>query len=132
MKKIFLGLMFSLALITQVQAGFFTSFAASALANDLSKGGIPASRIKKLNSYLWNMHKSGKYDKNYRYYLKYLETHTENISYLDTVAQVYLDKGNKKKALAVYEKRILPWLVIEDQRTQDDFRNYYKKIKQHK
>jgi len=43
------------------------------------------------------MHKAGKYTKGYKFYLKYLEDNTENISRLDTVTQVYLNNGNKKR-----------------------------------
>ena len=132
MKRLILGLVVSLLLTTQTYAGFFTSFAASAIANNMSKGGIPSSRLKKINTYLWDMHERRKYDKGYKYYLKYLEIHTEDIAYLDTVANVYLDNNNKKKALEIYKKRILPWIVLEDRERQKKYKGYYNKIKNHR
>ena len=98
MKKLFLSLILVGFLSMQAYAGFWSSVAAGATVNAFSgKGGIPDSRLKKINTYLWDMHKAGKYTKGYKFYLKYLEDNTENISRLDTVTQVYLNNGNKKR-----------------------------------
>ena len=132
MKKIIFSLMIVGFFSIQLHAGFFSSFAASAIANDMSKGSIPSSRLEKINAYLWNMHEKQHYDEGYNYYLEYLEKHTENISWLDTVAIVYLDNKNKKKALEIYRKRILPWIILEDKKTQNKFKRYYENIKKHK
>ena len=135
MKKMFLSLILIGIFSTQVYAGFWSSVAAGATVNAFSgnarNGGIPDSRLKKVNQYLWHMHEAGKYTKGYQFYLKYLEDNTENIVQLDTVAQVYLDTGNKKKALEIYEKRILPWIVIENSAKRAEYQGYYNKIKNH-
>lgn len=110
-------------------AGFWGSMAGSAIGNSVTKKrGYSNERMKKVSSYLWEMHKSGKYEEGYKFYLDYLEQ-TEDISYLDTVAHVYNDNGNKRKALEIYEKRILPWVALEGESTKAKFRGYYDEIK---
>ncbi|MCI5167901.1 MAG: hypothetical protein D3903_17915 [Candidatus Electrothrix sp. GM3_4] len=80
-----------------------------------------------INSFTWYFFQHP-YEEGYKFYLNYLEQ-TENINYLDTVAQVYNDNGNKRKALEIYEKRILPWVALEKEKTKAEFRGYYDEIK---
>lgn len=136
-------------LSSQIHAGFFGSIASTAIGTSLaSNGGGTAyvsdikKRMSKVNSYLWHMHET-KYTKNYKFYLKWQENSIDksgydDISLLDTIAWVYKDHGNKKKAIEIYETRILPWVdvVFEDDKHGKNkiFRkkwlNYYKKIKE--
>lgn len=85
-------------------------------------------RIEKVNKYLWIMHEKGKYEGDYSIFLEYLEQ-SEEIDHLDTVAQVYNDNGEHKKAIKIYEKRILPWLPIEDERIIRAYKEKYEKLK---
>ena len=148
MKKLFLGYFVSVLLCTQMYAGFFGSIASTAIGTSLaSKGGGTAyvsdikKRMGKVNSYLWHMHET-KYTKNYKFYLKWQENSIaksgyDDISLLDTIAWVYKDNGDKKKAIEIYETRILPWIDVEfedDKKGKNKkFRNkwigYYKAIK---
>jgi len=88
-------------------------------------------RIEKVNNYLWNMHQRGKYEKDYPFFLEYLEQ-SEEIPHLDTVAQVYNDNGDNKKAIKIYEKRILPWLSIENEEIAIAYKEYYERLKNQK
>ncbi len=88
-------------------------------------------RIEKVNDYLWSMHQRGKYAEDYSFFLEYLEQ-SEEIRHLDTVAQVYNDNGDNKKAIKIYEKRILPWLSIENEKTAREYKEYYEKLKNQK
>jgi hypothetical protein len=88
------------------------------------------------------MHETKKYTKNYKFYLKWLEHSIEksgydDINYLDTIAWVYKDHKNKKKAIEIYETRILPWVDVEfeddpkglNKKFRDKWIKYYKAIK---
>ncbi len=128
-----------------VNAGFFGSIASTAIGTSLaSKGGgtVYVNDIKKrmnqVNSYLWHMHENKKYTQNYKFYLKWQENSIaksgyDDISFLDTIAWVYKDNGNRKKAIEIYETRILPWVDIwfKDNKKafRDKWKKYYKDIK---
>jgi len=134
MKKILIAcvLMTALSSTNSANAGFWGSIAGSALGNAISKGHSE-ERMSKVNTYLWNMHlmknvRNKEYEEGYIFYLNYLEQ-AEDIMYLDTVAQVYNDNGDNKKAIEIYEKRILPWVVIEDDRTKEEYKEKYEKLK---
>jgi tetratricopeptide (TPR) repeat protein len=88
-------------------------------------------RIEKVNDYLWSMHQRGKYAEDYSFFLEYLEQ-SEDIRHLNTVAQVYNDNGDHKKAIKIYEKRILPWLSIENERIAREYKELYEKLKNQK
>ena len=133
MKKVFIVIFALLILVSNVNAGFFSSFAASALANDISNnhrnsGNIQTlDRFAKVNTYLWNMHKKHKYNNDYEVYAKYLEK-SNKLDHLDTVAYVYYDHNNTKKAIEIYEQRILPWLKFEKKKKIRNFEKNYKKF----
>ncbi len=130
-------------------AGFFGSIASTAIGTSLaSKGGgtVYVSEIKKrmaqVNSYLWHMHETKNYTQNYEFYLKWqensiLKSGYDNISLLDTIAWVYKDNGNKKKAIEIYETRILPWVDIwfeddkngKNKKYRSKWIKYYQAIK---
>ena len=116
-------------------AGFFGSLAGGAIGSSLASGSsattyqptMVETRMSKINTYLWNMHKSAKYTKDYKFYLNYLEK-SDDINDLDTVAWVYKDNGNKKKAIKIYKIRIMPWVKIEKEEVQAKYEIYFKKI----
>ncbi len=117
-------------LSTMSHAGFWGSMAGGAIGSSLATPYQPTvveTRMKKLNTYLWKMHESGKYTKDYKFYLKHLEK-SDDIGDLDTVAWVYKDNGNKKKAIEIYKTRILPWIKIEDSKTQAKYKRYFQEI----
>lgn len=130
MNKLLISGLFLSLLATNANAGFLSSMAGSAIGNAVTNNNTSYSeeRMKKVNEYLRDMHFDNKYEKGYEFYLEYLE-HSENIFHLATVAYVYNDHGNKKKALEVYEKRILPWVVLEDDRTKTMYKKVYEEIK---
>ena len=130
-------------------AGFFGSIASTAIGTSLaSKGGgtVYSSDIKKrmsqVNLYLWHMHTNKNYTQNYKFYLKWQENSItksgyDDIGFLDTIAWVYKDNGNKKKAIEIYETRILPWVDIwhydvehgKTKEWRDKWIGYYNAIK---
>ena len=127
MKKV---LLFVLIISTISYAGFFGSMVGGAIGATAGGGsGSPhlKTRMNKINAYLWNMHKSGIYSKDYKFYLKYLEK-SDAIGDLDTTAWVYKDNGNKKKAIEIYKTRILPWVKIEDSKTQVKYKRFFQEI----
>lgn len=113
-------------------AGFWGSLAGGAIGSSMASGNKSQApdRMKKANQYLWDMHKANKLEEGYKFYLNYLEQ-SEDINYLDTVAKIYNDSGNKKKAIEIYEKRILPWVALEDEATKAEFKEYYEEIAGH-
>lgn len=121
--------MVSLLLVSPISyAGFWGSLAGAAIGSSMSGGSVQTpDRMKKVNQYLWDMHKANKLEEGYQFYLNYLEQ-SEDINYLDTVAHIYNDSGNKKKAIEIYEKRILPWVALEDEATKTKFKGYYEAI----
>ena len=76
------------------------------------------------------MYGNNKYEEGYKFYLNYLEQ-SEDINYLDTVAQIYNDTGDHKKAIEVYEKRILPWVVLENDEVKEQYKNKYEILKKY-
>jgi hypothetical protein len=88
-------------------SGFFSSAAANIVTSD-SSGGVQQDDLKKINSYLWDMVKNEKYIQDYAFYTELLEQ-SNNPSYLDTVAHVYFNNGEKDKAKELYETRVLPY-----------------------
>jgi len=148
MKKLILGFIVSIIFTSQIYAGFFGSIASTAIGTSLAtKGGGTVyvsdikERMKKVNAYLWHMHET-KYTKNYKFYLKWQENSIaksgyDDINFLDTIAWVYKDNGNKKKAIEIYETRIVPWVDIrfnddkygENKKFREEWIAYYKAIK---
>ena len=136
MKKSFMIITF---VATMAHAGFWGSLAGGAIGGAAgssygSRGGgggqhtiVKATRMDKVNTYLWKMHKIGKYSKDYTFFLKYLEQ-SDDINDLDTVAWVYKDNGNKQKAIEIYKQRILPWLKIESPKIQNKFKRHFQEI----
>jgi hypothetical protein len=127
-----------LAVSSLVHAGFWGSMAGGAIGSSLASGSgttyqpsLVETRMGKVNTYLWNMHETGKYTKDYKFYLKYLEK-SDDIIKLDTVAWVYKDNGNKKKAIEIYKTRIIPWIKIEEPEIQEKYEIYFKKISDQK
>ncbi len=128
-KKVALSILFISIFGSYAQAGFFSSILSTAIGTSLAnsgKGTVYVSQIKtrmnRVNDYLWHMHQTKKYTKNYKFYLKWLENSInksgyDDISLLDTIAWVYKDHGDKKKAIKIYQTRILPWV---DLRFEDD------------
>jgi hypothetical protein len=102
----------------------FGSVAANSLTNSKSTPYTP-SRLKKVNSYVWEMHKQKNYTNDYLFYVKFLENSTD-VNHLDTVAHAYYDNGHVQKAIEVYEEKILPWLKFESSKTRASLENYYK------
>lgn len=131
MKKSLQILMVGLLVLSPIShAGFWGSLAGGAIGSSMAGGGSHSQapdRMKKVNQYLWDMHKANKLEEGYKFYLNYLEQ-SEDINYLDTVAHIYNDSGNKKKAIEIYEKRILPWVALEDEATKAKFKGYYEEI----
>ena len=119
------------ACVSQGYAGFFSSLMGSVVANDLSSSAsrayISPSRAKKINSYLWDMHKAKKYDTQYIYYSKELEK-SSDIDYQDTLAWVYYDNNDSQKAVEIYEKHVMPWLRFEKRQKRNSFERNYKKF----
>ncbi len=128
MKKSILILTFLISLSTTqiAHAGFWGSVVGGAIGSSSSSSS--PSRMKKVNTYLWDMHKEGKLEDGYQFYLQYLEK-SDNLDYLDTVAWIYYDSGNKKKAIEIYKKRILPWAAIEDESEKERWKKNYEKLK---
>jgi len=140
MKKIFVGVLICGSLSTQVFAGFFGSIVTSAIGSAVVQGGgskaIYVSKLSKrmhrVNLYLWHMHETKKYTKNYMFYTKWLIDHVndsgyDDINYLDTIAWVLKDHGKKKEAIKLYEKRILPWVDVRYKEKSKKFRKEWYK-----
>ncbi|MCI5167888.1 MAG: hypothetical protein D3903_17835 [Candidatus Electrothrix sp. GM3_4] len=54
----------AVVVVNDAQAGFWGSMAGSAIGNSVTKKrGYSNKRMKKVSSYLWEMHKSGTYEK---------------------------------------------------------------------
>ncbi len=85
-----------------------------------------------LNKLLSEMHKSGKYQAGYEIMLEELESYATkifDIDYLDTVAWVYKDNGNRKKAIKIYETFLLPALKnITSSYTKDKYKTKFREI----
>jgi hypothetical protein len=134
MKKIKFLLVLSLVLISSANAGFFGSMIGGGIGGSIGSSGnggsqnLTVSRISKINTYLWNMHTNNSYTSDYKFYLKFL-LESDDIAELDTAAQVLKDNGQKKEAIKLYEIRIMPWVKLEDQATQDKYNNYFQEIK---
>jgi len=67
------------------------------------------TEIDYINQALWSMHEKQLYSENYKEFLAKLEK-SDYPNYLDTVAWVYKDNGNKNKAISIYENRLMPML----------------------
>ena len=69
---------------------------------------LPKSNDKKyLNSYLWNSHLLKEYSKNYETLINSMIEQKPKLVEWDTIAWVYKDNGNKKKAIEIYKTKIL-------------------------
>jgi len=81
------------------------------------------------NAHLWNMHLVKNYTKNYKFYLNFLEKNAKSYRYWDTVAVVYLENNKAKKALKIYEEKVMPWLVGADKADVPVYQSKYETIK---
>lgn len=130
MKKLLLVLFLFLS-TTILNAGFFSSMFGSVAANAITapsgSHGVTPSRYKQINSYIWDMHQAKKYNEDYLYYTEIL-TGSSDIDHLDTAAWAYYDNGNAKKAIEIYENKILPWLKFESYSKRTNFENNYKRF----
>jgi len=149
-RKIIVSLVLSLLVSSQLYAGFFSSILSTAIGTSLANRGGGTEyvsdikkRMNQVNAYLWHMHET-KYTKNYKFYLKWLENSIkksgyDDINLIDTIAWVYKDNGNQKRAIELYETRILPWVDIwfendkrgENKKFREKWLNTYKAIKAH-
>jgi len=75
-----------------------------------SRKFYPFLTLSDINSRLWVMHLTNKYSKNYKKLLEKFKPKITDIDYFDTLAWVYSDNNNSKKALNIYEEKILPIL----------------------
>lgn len=147
MKKIVLVTFFLLAFSTQANASIGgwllgkatdvgTSYAGAKLAG-AGKGGVCIQNevidvndhTYIANSHLWSMHLIKSYTKNYKFYLDYLEKNAQNFKQWDTVAVVYFENKEGKKALEIYEKHVMPWIVGVDNKNIFHYKNTYEQIK---
>ena len=124
MRKI-IPLIFTMSLVSALHAGFFGGVLEGLTANALSgsSSSAPAyinerkERLDQVNEFLWHQHKNNSYDKSTKFYIKWVEKQLEisgfdDILIWDTLAWVYKDSGDKKKAIKIYKTRILPWVKI--------------------
>lgn len=107
-------------------AGYFLTFSNHGFAGN-EDTQANNSRFSKVNSYLLTMHKNDQYTEDFLFYLTYLEN-SDSIYHLDTVAKVYLAQGYNKRAIELYQKRVLPWAKLESMETQNSFNQYYAKL----
>jgi|GEM_PF-2629319 len=111
MKKMKHLLMVTLLSIPMFSYAGWLSFLgdAASISSALNSGqqSIGNAEIKAINTYLWKMVKTKKYVEGYEFLAEALEV-SSSASYLDTAAQAYFDNGQKEKAIALYETRILP------------------------
>lgn len=129
MKKLQFISILTFVLINSANAGFFGSMVGGGIGGSIgSSSSVTDNRLGKINSYLWNMHTNNNYTSDYKFYLKFL-LESDEINYLDTAAKVLKDNGQKKEAIKLYETRILPWVKLENQTTQNNFNNYFEEIK---
>lgn len=78
-----------------------------------------------LERMLWIMHRNKNYSEDYKYILKAFEDENlKNLSYLDTLARVYKDNGDKEKAIEIYKNKILP------KSNDEKWIKYFKKIEE--
>ena len=120
MKKILFILV--LILPTSVNAGFIGGVLEGLTANALSGAGAAyisenKKRMAQVNSFLWHQHKTNSYDESTAFYVKWQEMQIEasgydDINLWDTLAWVYKDNGDKKRAIEIYKTRIMPWVKI--------------------
>jgi len=108
MNKILLILSLSFTSLS-AQAGFFSSFMGSVAANSLTGGGesYVNSDLKSMRKYV--RYYNGKKQKipGYRAFTDALES-TNDIEFLSAAAYTHHINGDTKKALEIYEQRLLP------------------------
>ena len=80
-----------------------------------------------INRVLWIMHERNDYSIEYKELLAILEN-SEKCKYLDTVAWVYKDNGNTKKAIEIYKEKILP-RVKKSGGSYQEYQKYFNRIK---
>ena len=108
MKKILILLCLTIPL--SANAGWFSflgDVASISSAMDSGQKNVSQSDIRKVNSYLWGYVERKQKLEGYEFLAETLELSNE-IAHLDTAAQAHFINGNKKKALELYETRILP------------------------
>jgi hypothetical protein len=125
MKKIFF--LICLAIPVSANAGwlsFFGDVASISSAMDSGSRNITQSDLKKVNSYLWGYVEREEKLEGYEYLAEALEL-SNDVAHLDTAAQAHFLHGNIKKALELYETRILPTGRAIDV----VYESYYRKMK---
>lgn len=88
----------------------------------------PFFTIDSINNKLWEMHIEKRYSPLYKKLIEKFESKIKHIEYLDTLAWVYSDNNNSKKALKIYEQKILP-LLKKDNNESILFQSNYKELK---
>lgn len=95
--------------------------------------GYPYFTTDGFNSLLWYMHKNRAYRADYQNFLTQLEKiayKNKTVNQLVTIAWVYRDQGNKKKAIEIYEKIIIPESKNRgDKEVLDKYLAYFEEIK---
>lgn len=108
MKKVLL--LICLAIPVGAHAGWLSFFGDVASISSAMNQGAPnvsSEDMKDIKVHLWAMVESGKYEEGWEVYAEILEK-SNNLRYLNTAAFAYYGNSNKKKALEIYEERILP------------------------
>ena len=103
-------LVISLLLPVSVQAGILSFLGdVSSISSAMNKGASQVSPddMKKINDHVWAMYKNNKFEDGYEFYVDLLEK-SNNLKYVSTAAFAYDANSNKKKALELYETKILP------------------------
>lgn len=98
----------------------------SSISSAMSSGQQSVSQgdLKKVNSYLWWYAERKQSLEGYEFLAEALEK-SNNVSYLDTVAQTYYYNGQKEKAIELYETRVLPTARATCRSCED----FYKKMR---
>ncbi len=122
----------SLTIPSVANAGFLSSLAGGLVANSMSDSANRAAmrkererqKLETLGSELWRMHKNKSYYGSFMDDANWVLNNTNEIGYLDTVAQVYADNDNGGDAIDIYNYRILP--NCADKCTK--YKNKYKQL----
>jgi len=103
---------------------FFGDVASISSAMDSGSRNITQSDLSKVNSFLWGHVERKQQLEGYEYLAEVLEL-SNDIAHLDTAAQAHFLHGNKEKAIALYEARILPTSRAID----SVYEKYYRQMK---
>lgn len=103
---------------------FFGDVASISSALDSDSRNITQNDLSKVNSFLWGHVERKQRLDGYEYLAEVLEL-SNDIAHLDTAAQAHFLHGNKEKAIALYEARILPTSRAID----SVYEKYYRQMK---